>query len=62
MTREDMYELIRKGDLPEIRAAVTAWFAACAGQYRRGVLMEQEYIRALFSRIPGSSRQDSAWN
>ena len=49
MTREDMYELIREGDLPEIRAAVTAWFAACAGQYRRGVLMEQEYIRALRS-------------
>ena len=49
MTREDMYELIREGDLPEIRAAVTAWFAACAGQYRRVILMEQEYIRALRS-------------
>ncbi len=49
MRREDLYDLIREGDLPEIRAAVTAWFAACAGQYRRGFLTEQEYTRALLS-------------
>ncbi len=49
LTREDMYDLIREGKLPEIRAAVTAWFAACAGQYRRGRLTEAEYTRALLS-------------
>ena len=49
VTREDMYDLIREGNLPEIREAVTAWFAACAGQFRRGFLSEQEYMRALLS-------------